>query len=126
MKARIAALAVVLGSCAAPPPPGPPGQAFELVGRIAGKPQRCVLIDRSESLRVASEDRHTLLYGHGRMIWANRLGPGCGFNRGDVLVVRPIGSSYCRGDLVRSFDPVSRFPGASCYLGDFVPYTRAG
>ena len=123
MKARIAAIAAVVGSCAAPPPPGP---ASELVGRVAGTPQRCVLIDRSESLRVASEDRHTLLYGRGRTVWANRLGPGCGFNRGDVLVIRPIGSSYCRGDLVRSFDPVSRFPGPSCYLGDFFPYARAG
>jgi hypothetical protein len=28
------------------------------------------------------------------------------------------------GDLVRSFDSVSKIPGPSCRLGDFIPYTR--
>jgi hypothetical protein len=47
-----------------------------------------------------------------------------GFSQWDVLVMEPIGSQYCRGDLVRSVDPVSRIPGAACQLGDFVPYTK--
>lgn len=125
MKAGLVALALVLGSCAAPQP-GAGSSQSELAGRVAGAPQKCVPIERDISLRVAEGDRRTLVYGHGRKIWANHLPAGCGFNHGDVLVVRPIGSSYCRGDLVRSFDPVSRFPGTSCYLNDFVPYTRAG
>ncbi len=83
-----------------------------------------MLIEQDQALRVDEGNRHMLLYGQGRRIWASNLGPNCGFNRGDVLVVHPIGSNYCKGDLVRSFEPVSRFPGTSCLLGDFVPYTR--
>ena len=58
------------------------------------------------------------------MIWANPLGPHCSFRSDDVLVTEPIGSSYCRGDLVRSFDSQSRIPGPACVLGDFIPYRR--
>ena len=123
MKARVVLLSVLLGSCTAPQTSAPPGRS-DLAGRVAGAPQRCVMIERDEALHVDEGNRHTLLYGHGRRIWANNLGPNCGFDRGDVLVIRPIGSNYCKGDLVRSFDPVSRFPGTSCILGDFVPYTR--
>jgi hypothetical protein len=118
------ALVLSLCACGAPPPASAPGRATELTGRVAGAPQRCVPIERDIALRVADGDRSTLLYGTGRRIWANHLPRGCGFNRGDALVVQPIGSDYCRGDFVRSLDPVSRFPGPSCYLGDFVPYTR--
>jgi hypothetical protein len=117
-------LAAIVGSCAAPPPQAGPRQATELAGRVAGAPQRCVLIERDIGLRVADGDRGTLLYGTGKRIWANHLAPGCGFNQGDVLVVQTIGSDYCSGDLVRSFDPVSRIPGPGCRLSEFVPYTR--
>lgn len=117
-------LALAVASCAAPSPQTAQGHAGELEGRVAGPPQRCVLVERDIGLRVSDSDRGTLLYGTGKRIWANHLAPGCGFNRGDVLVVQTIGSDYCRGDLVNSFDPVSRIPGPGCRLGDFVPYTR--
>jgi hypothetical protein len=125
MRARFLGIAVLLGSCTAAQPSGAPGRS-ELAGRVAGAPQRCVPIERDLSLRVDPANRQTLLYGHGKRVWANHLPEGCGFNSGDVLVIKPIGSDYCRGDFVRSFDPVSRFPGPSCILSDFVPYTRAG
>jgi hypothetical protein len=123
-----AALPLFIASCAPPPPAAAPGQAprqaEELAGRTAGAPQHCALIERQEGLRVSQSDPHTLVYGTGRTVWANNLGPGCGFARGDTLVVHPIGASYCRGDIVRSFDGQSRIPGPSCALGDFVPYRR--
>jgi hypothetical protein len=125
MKYRLAAIALVLGSCAGPQPgavqQGPP---HELAGRTPRPPERCALINSSDSLRPSDNDRHTLLYGNGRTIWANHLGPQCGFGSDDVLVTEPLGSYYCRGDLVRSFDRYSRIPGATCVLGDFVPYSR--
>lgn len=124
MKLRVAALAILVGSCATPPPETGQRQASELTGRVAGTPKRCILIEPTVGFRVADGDRGTLLYGTGSKIWASHLAPGCGFNRGDVLVVQTIGSDYCSGDFVRSFDPVSRFPGPSCRLGEFVPYTR--
>jgi hypothetical protein len=75
-------------------------------------------------LRVSENDRHTLVYGTGGTIWANRLGPSCGFGRDDILVTEPIGSQLCGGDIVRSIDRNSHIPGPSCVLQSFVPYTR--
>ena len=126
MRTSVFVSTLALFACAAPPPESAPGQATELTGRVAGAPQRCVPIERDISLRVADGDRNSLLYGSGRKIWANHLPAGCGFNPRDILVIQPIGSDYCQGDLVHSVDPVSRFPGPSCYLGDFVPYTLPG
>jgi hypothetical protein len=42
----------------------------------------------------------------------------------DILVTYPIGSQYCRGDITRTIDRISRMPGPGCVLGDFVPYRR--
>jgi hypothetical protein len=124
MKRIAVAFLAILAGCAAPQPGAPQGVAEELAGRTAGAPQRCVQIVRDQGLRVSETDRHTLIYGGGSTVFANRLGPGCGFARNDVLVLEPVGSSYCRGDIVRSFDAQSRIPGPSCILGDFTPYTR--
>ena len=84
----------------------------------------CVLIQASEALRVSDTNRHVLLYGSGKTIWANQLAPACGFGRDDVLITEPTGSYHCRGDLVRSMDRLSHIPGPSCVIGEFVPYTR--
>jgi hypothetical protein len=124
MDLRVIILAAALGGCAAPQPEAPPRQPRELAARTAGAPQRCVRIEPSESLRTSGDDRHTLLYGSGRTIWVNALGPSCGFGYDDVLVTEPIGSFHCRGDIVRSIDRYSGIPGPSCVLGDFVPFTR--
>ena len=125
MKLRLAPIATVFASCVALPPSssidGPPS---ELAGRAAGAPQQCVLIQQLDALRVSDNNRHTLLYGSGKTIWANSLASECTFGSNDLLVTEPIGSHYCRGDIVRSFDRLSRIPGPSCVLGNFVPYTR--
>ena len=120
---RLAAV-LLLGACAAPQPTEAPGPPRELAGRAAGPAQKCVLIQASESLRVSDTNRHVLLYGSGKTIFANQLAPGCGFGRDDVLITEPSGSYYCRGDLVRSMDRLSHIPGPSCVIGEFVPYTR--
>jgi hypothetical protein len=117
-------LIAILGSCSAPPPESAPRETAELTGRVAGPAQRCVSIEQTQALHVSETDRHTLLYGNGRTVWANRLGPSCGFSSSDTLVTEPVGSFYCRGDLVRSFDSRTRIPGPACILSDFVPYAR--
>ena len=66
-----------------------------------------------------------LLWDSGKTIWANNLDSACGYRDSDVLVLDQTGSSLCRGDIVRSFDRLSKIPGPSCVLNDFVPYTRA-
>jgi hypothetical protein len=101
------------------------GSTLGLAGRTAGPPERCVLIQPAEAMRVSQSDRRALLYGRGQTIWINHLAGECGFKTTDTLVTESIGSSYCRGDRVRSFDSFTRIPGNSCILGDFVPYRRA-
>lgn len=104
--------------------PQPRQQPVELAGRVAGTPQACVTIVPTQGLRVSDSDRHTLLYGSGRTLWANDLGPSCGFGPNDILVMQPLNSRYCRGDVARSVDNTSHMPGPTCILGDFVPYRR--
>ena len=124
MRHQLFLLAAMLGSCAAPPPSMAPRQATELVGRIAGAPKDCVPIRTNFSLRIADGDRSTLVYGSGKTIWANQLGPGCSFGFNDIPIFEPTAGSYCRGDIVRSVDRDSHIPGPSCVLSDFVPFTR--
>jgi hypothetical protein len=126
MKTGIVVFAAALGaSCAAPPPDTSPRRpAAELVGRTAGAPQRCVPIQQNEALRISSTDRHMVVYGSGRTVFANDLTRACGFGSEDILISEPLGSYYCRGDILRSVDRYSRIPGPTCVLGEFVPYRR--
>lgn len=124
MRIGLLLLLAILGSCAISPPESTPREAAELSGRVAGPAERCVLIDQTQALQVSTTDRHTLLYGNGKTVWANRLGPSCGFSSNDTFITEPIGSYYCRGDLVRSFDQFTKIRGPTCVLSDFVPYTR--
>ncbi len=116
-------LVTALAACAPQAPLPPSGPITEIAGRVAGAPQRCVPTQQTQGLRIVN--RTTLAYGSGRTVWVNRMDPKCsGFSQWDLLVVEPIGSQYCRGDLVRTVDPVSKIPGPACQLGDFVPYTK--
>ena len=123
MRFGIALLALLAGSCAAPEPEASQAPR-ELAGRSAGPQQNCVSIQQSEALRASDTNRHMLIYGSGKTLYANDLGPQCGFRSDDVLITEPIGDSHCRGDIVRSFDRFSRIPGPSCVLGVWVPYRR--
>jgi hypothetical protein len=123
MRINFILLAVMVGSCAAPPPATMPRQVVELAGRTPGVPRDCVPIRTTENLRVA-DDRSTLIYGSGRTVWANALGPACTFGFNDIPIFEPTVSSYCRGDIVRTVDRDSHIPGPSCVLGPFVPFTR--
>jgi hypothetical protein len=124
MRLPVLVLTALIGSCVAPPPApnSGPRQVTELVGRVAGPPQRCIPIQIDGNLRPSSSDPGTLLYGNGSLIWANHMSPGCHFDFNDTLVLNPTGSSYCQNDIVRSFQGSSRFPGPSCFMGPFIPY----
>jgi hypothetical protein len=128
MKIAVTGLAAMIAGCTAPQPSTPTawganGPIPEVGGRVAGTPQRCVTVEQSQGLRAAN--RSTLVYRSGRIIWVNHVQGGCGsFGQWDVLVTEPLGTQYCQGDLVRSFDPVSKIPGPSCRMGEFIPYTR--
>jgi hypothetical protein len=98
-------------------------QIPELAGRTPGPPQQCVNFLPQETLRTSDADRHVLIYSHGSKIWVNHLGS-CSFGTNDTLIVERTGSDVCRGEIIRSIDPVSKIPGPSCILGDFIPYNR--
>ena len=123
MRIAFVSLAAALAGCTAPPPSASNAPIAEIAGRVAGPAQRCVTLTQSEGLHAAN--RSTLSVRAGKTVWINQMQEGCsGFGQWDVLVTEPIGTQYCRGDLVRSFDSVSKIPGPSCRLGDFIPYTR--
>jgi hypothetical protein len=115
-------LAWMLAGCAASPRAMSPNGQDELAHRTAGETRRCVPIQPAEPLRISQSDPHILLYGTGKTVWVNHLPKDCGFRYGDVIVSQPIGSSHCRGDLVRSFDNFTHIPGNACVLGDFMAY----
>ena len=123
MRPPVICLAAVLAGCSSPPPAAWNPPIAEIEGRVAGTPQRCVTIQQSNSLRPAN--RSTLLYRSGSTTWINHVQGDCGsFGQWDVLVTEPLGTQYCMGDLVRSFDPTSHIPGPTCRMGEFVPYTK--
>jgi hypothetical protein len=124
MRLRLFGLAALFAACAAAQPVAAP--IAELKGRVAGTPVHCVRVNSSStSLRPTRDDGHILLWDSGKTIWVNHLDSSCGYHRdNDVLVLDQTGSSLCRGDIVRSFDRLSKIPGPSCVLNDFVPYTR--
>ena len=67
-------------------------------------------------------DDHTIYYRVGSRWYHNDLGARCGILRRDAATsTRTPSTQLCRGDIITSFDPVSRIEYGSCGLGDFVP-----
>jgi hypothetical protein len=119
----LATAASVLAGCAPSNPTGAVAPIAELAGRSAGPAQRCVSTQLTGSMRIAAPQ--VILYGSGRTIWVNRLASSClGMTPRNTLIVEPFGAQYCRGDRVRSLEPLGQIPSPSCTLGDFVPYSR--
>ena len=117
-------LGAALAGCAAPPPPVANNAPIaDIAGLVAGTPERCVGTTQGEGFRAVN--RNTLVLRRGKSVWVNQPQGGCGgFGQWDVMVTEPIGTQYCEGDLIRSFDPVSKIPGPTCRFGAFIPYTR--
>jgi len=125
MRVRLTCILALLAAGAMAPPASAPAPIRELNGRVAQPAVNCVRLQSHQSLRTPDSNRNALLYGSGNTIWLNQLAPGCTYGNNDVLVTEPTGSTLCRGDIVRSFDRLSRIPGPTCVIGEFVPYNRA-
>lgn len=114
---------VLLAGCAATGPSTSSAEdlARELEGRVAGPAERCVDADPPHNLTPV--DSRTLTYRDGSTIWVNRLEADCpGLRAYDRVLVEVHGSQFCRGDHIRSLEPVGGIPGPVCFLSDFVPY----
>jgi hypothetical protein len=77
-------------------------------------------------LSLHAVDPITITYGSGSTIYVNRLGPCPGLRELSTIIVTSASSGqYCRGDRIRANEPGSIIPGASCNLGDWIPYRRS-
>lgn len=99
--------------------------AAELAGLVPGEPIAC-LPEPSRTQVSTTVFGPTIVYRVSRNVkYRNDTLGGCErLSRGDILVSRTPTGRVCRGDILRTFDPVSRFETGGCALGDFVPYRR--
>lgn len=123
--AEAAALALLLGGCAAAEERFAQAQESELAevteGRVAGAPVHC--IDTRASLQVAGG---VLVANDGGRVWVNRNDRRCtGASLDPLVIVEPaIGSQLCRNDRFRTLARGSSIPGPDCRVEDWVPYTK--
>lgn len=93
-----------------------------LAGRVAGKPQNCISLNRAVSPEIV--DRNTILYHEtNRRIW--RTGPvdACPSLRPlDILIVDVYGAQLCRNDRFRTVQPGQSIPSGYCRFDRFTPY----
>jgi hypothetical protein len=94
----------------------------EITGKVAGRPEKCLPLQRSNDMVVIDDD--TILYRDGRTTYLNRPLGSCNMlGRGSyALVTRSTGSALCRGDIANVVDASTGVTVGSCALGDFVPY----
>lgn len=130
--AALCAVAVSAGTATAGSRPPRPNaltdrQSAELArlfdGKTAGAPVACVQMGFStDGPRAITDD--VLVYQAGRdLIYRNDLSGSCnGISRGNVLLLKPTNSQYCRGDIARALDSTTGMTVGSCALGSFVPY----
>lgn len=130
--------AASLGSCMAGPP-SPQAMAWDnqqalkdqqelsvrLAGRVAGPARDCLPSYRANKQMNISDN--VILFDVGGTIYRNDPPGGCpGLGSGQyALVLHPVGSSLCRGEIAQVRDTMSGNFRGSCTLGAFVPYTRA-
>jgi hypothetical protein len=100
--------------------------AKALDGKVPGKPATCVSRMLSTNGLSAVTDGILLYRVNRDLVYRNDLNGSCiGISRGNTLVLKPTNNQYCRGDIAYSVDMSTGMRGASCVLGDFVPYRTA-
>ncbi len=97
--------------------------AKELQGRVAGKPQKCLDRDSSDSSYII--DGTAIVYRTlGNKIYVNRPNGAAQLRDDDIPVLFVTGSQLCRLDRVKLLDRSTRMDRGFVRLGDFVPYTK--
>ena len=95
-----------------------------LEGRVAGKPQNCLPLDKAVGSEIF---RDAILYREGRNKYWLADAPGCGSSSGSndyILVQNVFGSQLCRGDIIRLVERSGGFGAGSCSIRSFTPYTK--
>lgn len=98
--------------------------ASRLEGRVAGKPERCVDVQRLQGPQPYGG--RTLIYNDGSRLWRNDVIGQCPGLWGDPVIIAEVyGSQLCRNDRFRTVQRGGgNIPSAYCRYGDFVPYTK--
>jgi len=99
-----------------------------LAGKTAGPPVSCLPNYNSNDMRII-DGRNVAFRLGGRSVYLMHLSPGCdllGSGNYALLTKQFGGMGYCRGDIVRVFDPTSRNTVGSCGIDEIVPYTSPG
>lgn len=95
-----------------------------LEGRVAGEPQSCI---RSlPSLDLTMIDGTALVYKSGGTLWVNVPRNPDAIDDNDALLTRTSVNRLCRTDIVTTIDRYNQFQTGNLFLGDFVPYRKAG
>ncbi len=95
-----------------------------LDGRVAGEPESCVRTFPSGNLTIV--DGTALVYKQGSTLWVNIPSNPKYLDDSDALLTRQFGTRLCRTDIVTTFDRSVGFYTGNIFLGDFVPYRKAG
>jgi hypothetical protein len=95
-----------------------------LEGRVAGEPQDCVSTFPTRHLRVI--DKTALVYDAGSTIYVNVPANPASLDEDDAMVVSQFGTHLCRQDVITTHDRYAGFQTGTIFLGDFVPYRKAG
>ncbi len=95
-----------------------------LAGRIAGKPVKCIDLQRIQGPSVV--DRHTIIYRRsGRRVWVTRPVNDCPALRPVVtLITQVYGAQLCRNDRFQVLEPGAIIPSAYCRFDYFTPYDK--
>ena len=122
--ALIAAAALAATPAVAAEKPDPEAKLAKLLeGRVAGEPQKCIMLSSVTSSQVI--DKTAIVYRIGSTLWVNRPDSGAdSLDDDDILVTRTIGSQLCNIDTVELRDSSSRMYAGFVSLGDFIPYRR--
>ena len=119
------ALLPLLPAQAAPESKGEAKLARLLEGRVAGEPVSCIQLSRITSSQVINDT--AIVYRTGSTLYVNRPRAGAGsLSDWDVLVTRTTIDQLCSIDTVQTVDSSQGFLTGVVFLGEFVPYRRAG
>lgn len=95
-----------------------------LEGRTAGEPKRCLSDSERRNLRVI--DGTALVFESGNTLYVNRPEGARFLDWSDLPVFKIWGSQLCEKDQVELRDSASLMRGPILFMGEFVPYRRAG
>ena len=100
------------------------GKSDPLAGRVAGKPVRCIDIQRNGGPEIV--DSQTILYRQsGKRIWKTGPVGECPSLRPlDTVIVEVYGGQLCRNDRFRTVSVGMSIPSGYCRFRDFTPFDK--